>query len=831
MKRNISINIRGIIFNIEEDTYPLLKDYLNSINKYFSSYEDSREILEDIEGRIAEIFYSKLNKQKQVITHADVEELMQIMGNVDDFQNAEMDPAFQTTFQPSDLEIPTEDDFGGGHTAVQVRKPKVIIEEPPEEFEKFKEPAPLYADSRSTSWEEEIPEEKKLYRDTQRRLIGGVAAGLAHYFNMDPIWVRLLFILLITGAFFLPAAPITAVILYGALWALVPQNDQLEENPKIKKLFRDPERAVFGGVAAGLATYLGVNEMVIRVAFILLNVTGIFLYLILLIIIPEARTLTQKMQMEGEAINLQNIQMALRRNLNLEEGEEINTLSRIFLFPFQVASLILGRIARVLRPYVSFAGEAIRFGGGTVLLIMASLLSLAWTACLIAMQGWGVENALHIDNIPGFIIRNSFDFSPLMLINAYITFMIPTFFLGLFGFMMLRRKVYWNHKIAWSLIAIWLFSATGTGVSAGMIAQEFSQIAEVPSTLRFDMDEEPMLISLNENSEGNFEAPSLKVVGYAGKDVKLVKRFQAYGKSRSQAAKNAQMLSYHVEQQGASLIFDHYTQYKKGGLFRRQSLDLELYIPYEKTFQLSNEMGQLLYNTLAPYNYEDHDLASQQWKFTQDQLICITCSQQTPPDLSESEFHTEGNFRAYDLSNFWNVEMSGIVHMSIRKGSEYSVKAIGEPQDLKYLLLEQHGNTLEILTKNRQGNFSKNHPLKVEITMPELRSLDMNGATRAEVYGLVQPKLTVDMNGATYVQFLDSKINTLKAEISGASHLDAFSLVSENANIEISGASRASLFVTNKLDAEASGTSSITYKGDPNSVSGNTSGISSISRD
>src|SRR3954462_8965682 len=89
MKKNISINISGIIFHIEEDGYETLKKYLDSINRYFSSFEDSSEILADIESRIAEIFLSKLNEEKQVITFEDVNSLVATMGSVSDFKAAE----------------------------------------------------------------------------------------------------------------------------------------------------------------------------------------------------------------------------------------------------------------------------------------------------------------------------------------------------------------------------------------------------------------------------------------------------------------------------------------------------------------------------------------------------------------------------------------------------------------------------------------------------------------------------------------------------------------------------------------------------------------------
>src|SRR5690349_13144352 len=89
MKKNISINISGIIFHIEEDGYEVLKKYLDSINRYFSSFEDSSEILSDIESRIAEIFLTKLNEGKQIITAEDVKSLVVTMGSVSDFKAAE----------------------------------------------------------------------------------------------------------------------------------------------------------------------------------------------------------------------------------------------------------------------------------------------------------------------------------------------------------------------------------------------------------------------------------------------------------------------------------------------------------------------------------------------------------------------------------------------------------------------------------------------------------------------------------------------------------------------------------------------------------------------
>src|SRR5690606_30806270 len=90
MKKTISINIAGVIFYIEEDGYDKLKNYLNSVHKYFSTFADSAEILADIEGRIAERFLVKQKlENKQAISESDVNELITAMGTVSDFEAIE----------------------------------------------------------------------------------------------------------------------------------------------------------------------------------------------------------------------------------------------------------------------------------------------------------------------------------------------------------------------------------------------------------------------------------------------------------------------------------------------------------------------------------------------------------------------------------------------------------------------------------------------------------------------------------------------------------------------------------------------------------------------
>ncbi|NBW36059.1 MAG: PspC domain-containing protein [Cytophagia bacterium] len=287
MKKNISINISGIIFHIEEDGYELLRKYLDSVNRYFSNFEDSTEILADIEGRIAEIFLSKLNDSKQVITAEDVNALMSIMGSVNDFKAAE-----ESEFATEPIGAPKESSQKERTTNNQQESS---------------------AGSGSSTYKSSEP--KRLYRDQQRQFLGGVCAGLANYFNVDAVWIRLLFAVLMF-------AYGTAILLYIILWIAVPASNTLEEPVVGKKMYRDSETKVLGGVSSGIAAYFGIDVVVVRILFLISFFffgTGILLYIILWVVLPEAKTVTERMQMQGEPVTLSNIESNIKKNIN-EDG-------------------------------------------------------------------------------------------------------------------------------------------------------------------------------------------------------------------------------------------------------------------------------------------------------------------------------------------------------------------------------------------------------------------------------------------------------------------------------------------------------------------------------
>jgi phage shock protein PspC (stress-responsive transcriptional regulator) len=165
MNKTIIININGIVFHIEEDAYETLKNYMTDVKRHFLNSADSHEITTDIENRIAEMFSEILvNENKQVIVEQDVKHVVEQMGTVEDFENAEQDaPSAQQN---------------------------------------------NYAYSNSGS--------RTLFRDPDDHLLGGVCAGLGNYFDIQTIWVRLLFAIAIV--FFG-----TGFFLYVILWIVIPK--------------------------------------------------------------------------------------------------------------------------------------------------------------------------------------------------------------------------------------------------------------------------------------------------------------------------------------------------------------------------------------------------------------------------------------------------------------------------------------------------------------------------------------------------------------------------------------------------------------------------------
>ena len=191
------MNLSGIIFHIEEDAYEMLNKYLSTIRGYFNDSEGRDEIMSDIESRIAEMLQEKVSTTKQAVLKMDVESVIAVMGKPEEFAGDNADNSNNGT----KTENKTSEDGS---------------------------------------------KRRRVFRDPDDKVVGGVCSGIANYFDFDPIWLRAAFAI----SFF-----------------------------------------VFG--------------------------SGLILYIILCIIIPKAKTTAEKLEMRGEKVDINNISKSVN-----EEFEE-----------------------------------------------------------------------------------------------------------------------------------------------------------------------------------------------------------------------------------------------------------------------------------------------------------------------------------------------------------------------------------------------------------------------------------------------------------------------------------------------------------------------------
>jgi phage shock protein PspC (stress-responsive transcriptional regulator) len=294
MKKIININLSGRVIPIEDTAYEKLQAYIESLRRYFANEEGRDEIINDIESRIAELMDEKIKRGAAAVTEDDVNEIIASMGTVEDFAASDKEEDASTAPQANTQSSGT------------------------------------YTKS------------KRLFRNSQDKILGGVCSGIASYLNLDPTVVRILFAIITFGGFGL------GLLVYILLWIILPPNDNLVYTGK--RLYRNPDNRIIGGVAGGLAAYFNKSANLIRLIFVapilirlfisiveaIFNhgywvqshhyfvnfgfgsLSGIFIltYIILWIAMPEALSEYQKMEMHGETVDINRIRQ------NVKEGME-----------------------------------------------------------------------------------------------------------------------------------------------------------------------------------------------------------------------------------------------------------------------------------------------------------------------------------------------------------------------------------------------------------------------------------------------------------------------------------------------------------------------------
>jgi hypothetical protein len=179
-----------------------------------------------------------------------------------------------------------------------------------------------------------------------------------------------------------------------------------------------------------------------------------------------------------------------------------------------------------------------------------------------------------------------------------------------------------------------------------------------------------------------------------------------------------------------------------------------------------------------------------------------------------------------DISGFNGVDVGGVFQVEMVAQKDYSVEVTADDNIVPMVKTCVSNGILKIQS---DGRFSNSNPIRVRISAPNIESIRAAGASKVTVSELKNSSVDVDTSGASRVS-LSGETSNLTIEVSGASHIDAAALRAENADVDASGASNISVFATNRLSADASGASRISYTGSPASVEKKASGASKISQ-
>ncbi len=521
MKKTLTVNISGIVFHIDEDAYAVLHDYLQSIRKHFSRTQGGDEIISDIEARIAEMLKERVGDSRQVITIDDIEEVIQVIG------------------QPSEF----GDEFSDG-----------------EQQEK-------------SAYTGKTP--KRLYRDPEHSVLGGVCGGLGAYFHTDPVWFRLAFIL-------------------------------------------------FSIVGIG---------------------TPLLIYVVLWIVIPEAKTAAERLEMKGERVNISNIEKSVR--------EEINNLKNKFNDFTEGARRTYKKKSAAHRSDLEGVGSALGKIAELfvkVILVLAGIFLFLFglsfiLALVVALFGFGhnifiMDSELVYVSFPALVeffigsLGNSLVFQAafLLLIGIPLLMLIYAGVRLIFG---LQRTRY----IGLTAFNIWLVALLISGYYGFKVFRSFSHtgvykdsvVKEMPAGQQlklemieneafdsyyryeeyFDIDEANMIIT-NDETDFFYGIPQVEIAKTNSTNLEIEVFYRARGKSGYHAEQRAQRTLYNYAVTDSILAFDQFFKLPEKEVWREQRVDIVIRIPVGCRIFIDENM-QTIINRHAHSPYR---LAGETWIMT-----------------------------------------------------------------------------------------------------------------------------------------------------------------------------------------------------------------------
>jgi len=539
MNKTVNINLAGIFFHIDEDAYLKLQRYLEAIKRSFTDPQGRSEIIADIEARISELFNERVQNDKQVIRVKEVDEVISIMG------------------QPEDYLVDDE-----------------IFED---------EPQPSYRSTSSTS--------KKLFRDTDNSYIGGVSSGLSHYFGIDAIWIRLAWILLIFGA--------------G---------------------------------------------------------TGILLYILLWVLVPEAKTTAEKIMMTGDPVNISNIEKKIKDGFDTVTETVGDVAKNVSDSVSNAAKNIdvkksANSIKSSSRTFFDTIGDVIMFFFKVFAKFIGVLLIIIGAAALIGLIiglfSLGVADIIHIPGLDFMEIANAGE-TPIWLVSLFTLFAvgIPFFFLFYLGLKILINNLKSIGNIAkFTLLGLWLISIISLVVvgvrqaSEHAFEESFMVKTELPimanDTLNIKMvssdnfspehyGHNSFKLAHNENGDKVLYSSNIDITVESTTDsiARIGVKKRADGRDYDKAIERAKNINYSFELKNNTLLLDSYLTTNTENKFSDQEVDVVLYLPENTVAYFNNSTEKSLHYKTYDGNIVSRDDTNHYLKILYDEVECLDCPEE-----------------------------------------------------------------------------------------------------------------------------------------------------------------------------------------------------------
>ena len=541
MNKTVNINLGGMFFYIDEDAYQKLTRYFDAIKRSLSNSSGQDEIIKDIEMRVSELLTEKQKSEKHVVGLKEVDEVIAIMG------------------QPEDYKIDDES------SPSDISSPKI----------------------------------RKLYRDTENGIIGGVLAGLGYYLGIDKVWLR-----------------------------------------------------------------------ITMLSLVLLGGTGVLAYIILWVVIPEAKTTSEKIEMVGEPVTISNIEKKVREEFE-SVSEKFKNVdydkygNRIKSGAEKVGSSFGNLIVAVLRAFSKFIG---------VILILTGL-----TALIGLFIGVFTLGSSSIITLPWqeFIEAGNFTDYPIWVFGLIMFFAagIPFFFLALLGFKLLSPNLKSIGNVAkYTLLAVWLISvalAIFVGIKqASAFAIEGTSIKKENiflkpnDTLHIKFRYNDYYAkNINDRNDFKFVQDSsnteliysnnvyLKVLHTIEKNSYLQIEKSARGKSFKDAKERAGKIKYAIKIEGNQLILDNYLLTEVSNKFRDQEVCIYLYLTDGTVLKTDTNVEE--------YDRSDNDYFNLHYssdkyiyKVGSEQIKCLNCP------IDENEYNDVENTNNNPDSNLSSITLN-----------------------------------------------------------------------------------------------------------------------------------------------------------------------------